>query len=230
MEEKIKKIEAIDLFCGVGGLTYGLQKSGINVIAGIDNDETCRYAYETNNKAPFINADISKYNSNNIRKLYSKNAVKVLVGCAPCQPFSSHTFKNKIKARDDRWDLLTYFGKIIDKTLPEIVSMENVRGIVKTDVFEMFLDILKKNSYYVNYKIVYAPDYGAPQSRSRLILLASRLGEIKIPESTHTRDTYITVKDTIKKLQSVRVGQTSKNDPLHKVKNLSEINFKRIKQ
>ena len=230
MEEKIKKIESIDLFCGIGGLTYGLQKSGINVIAGIDNDETCRYAYETNNKSPFINADIAKYSSNNIKKLYSKNAVKVLVGCAPCQPFSSHTFKNKSKVRDNRWDLLTYFGKIIDKTLPEIVSMENVRGIVKTDVFRMFLDILEKNNYYVDYKIVYAPDYGAPQSRRRLILLASRLKKIKIPKPTHTKDTYITVKDTIKKLQSIRVGQTSKNDSLHKTKNLSETNLQRIKQ
>ena len=230
MKEKIKKIESIDLFCGIGGLTYGLQKSGINVIAGIDNDETCRYAYETNNKLPFINADIVEYSPNDIKKLYSKNAVKVLVGCAPCQPFSSHTFKNKSKVHDNRWDLLTYFGKIIDKTLPEIVSMENVRGIVKTDVFRKFLNVLEKNNYYVDYKVVHIPDYGAPQNRNRLILLASRLEEIKIPEPTHTKDTYITVRNIIKKLQPIKVGQTSKNDSLHKAKNLSETNLHRIKQ
>ncbi|MFZ2970545.1 MAG: DNA (cytosine-5-)-methyltransferase [Minisyncoccia bacterium] len=224
------KIESIDLFCGIGGLTYGLQKSGINVIAGIDNDETCRYAYETNNRIPFINADIKEYGSDEIKKLYSKNSVKVLVGCAPCQPFSSHSFKNKNKGCDARWDLLSYFAKIIEDTLPEIVSMENVRGIVKTDIFKMFLGVLKKNNYHIDYKVVYLPDYGAPQNRSRLILLASRLGEIKIPQPTHTKNTYVTVRDIIKKLQPLRVGQTSKNDLLHKAKNLSETNLQRIKQ
>lgn len=224
------KIQAVDLFCGVGGLTYGLQKSGIDVIAGIDNDETCRYAYETNNRSPFINADITQYNSNNIKKLYKKGAARVLVGCAPCQPFSSHSFKNKKKTCDTRWDLLSYFGKIVNDTHPEIVSMENVRGIVKEDVFKLFLGVLKKNNYYIDYKVVYTPDYGAPQNRSRLILLASRLGKIKIPKPTHTKNTYVTVRDIIKKLQPIKVGQTSKSDLLHKAKNLSEINLQRIKQ
>jgi len=224
------KIESIDLFCGIGGLTYGLQKSGINVIAGIDNDETCRYAYETNNKSLFINADITQYNSDEIKKLYSKNAVKILVGCAPCQPFSSHTFKNKSKVCDTRWYLLNYFGKIVDGILPEIVSMENVRGIVKTNIFKRFLNILEKNKYYIDYRIVYVPDYGAPQNRIRLILLASRLGEIKLPKSTNTKSTYVTVRDTIKKLRPIKAGQTAKNDPLHKTKNLSETNLQRIKQ
>lgn len=225
-----KKIEAIDLFSGIGGLTYGLNKVGIHVLAGFDNDESCSIAYKKNNNAKFICADISDYNFSNLKKLYSKDSVKVLVGCAPCQPFSSHTFKMRGKIKDDRWDLLNHFVRAIQVIRPDIVSMENVRGIVKTDVFKMFLDILEKNNYYVDYKIVYAPDYGVPQSRRRLILLASRLKEIKIPKPTHTKDTYITVKDTIKKLQSIRVGQTSKNDPLHKTKNLSETNLLRIKQ
>jgi len=224
------KIQAIDLFCGVGGLTYGLQKSGINVIAGIDNDETCRYAYEINNKSPFINADITQYSPNEVKKLYSNNSVKILVGCAPCQPFSSYTFKNKNKVYDTRWDLLTYFGKIIDEILPEIISMENVRGIVRTDVFKIFLGILEKNNYNVDYKVVYAPDYGVPQNRSRLILLASRLGEINLLKPTHTKSIYVTVRDTIKKLRSIKAGQTAKDDLLHKAKNLSETNLRRIKQ
>ncbi|MCK5413100.1 MAG: DNA (cytosine-5-)-methyltransferase [Candidatus Pacebacteria bacterium] len=224
------KIESVDLFCGIGGLTYGLQKSGINVIAGVDNDKTCKFAYERNNKAPFINADIKQFNSEKIKKLYSKDAAKVLVGCAPCQPFSSHTYKNKSKSCDSRWDLLTYFGKIINETLPDVISMENVRGIVKTDIFKMFLSVLEKNNYHVDYKIVYIPDYGAPQNRSRLILLASKLGEIQIPKPTHTKDKYITVRDVIKNLQPIKAGQVSKNDSLHKAKNLLDINLQRIKQ
>ena len=224
------QIQAIDLFCGIGGLSYGLQEAGINVIAGLDNDETCRYAYEKNNKIPFISADITHYNSDKIKKLYSKNAIKILVGCAPCQPFSSNTFKNRNKAQDIRWNLLAYFGKIIERTLPEVVSMENVRGIAKTDVFKNFLKILNKNNYYIDYQIIYVPNYGVPQNRSRLILLASRLGEIKIPDPMFTKKTYRTVKDTIGKLQPIKAGQTSSQDALHKAKNLSELNLQRIQQ
>jgi DNA (cytosine-5)-methyltransferase 1 len=227
---KTTKIETIDLFCGAGGLTYGLQKSGLKVIAGIDNEETCRHAFENNNKSKFISADLTQYGSNDIKKLYSSDSIKVLVGCAPCQPFSSHSFKNKDKENDTRWNLLLHFGKLIEDMQPEIVSMENVRGIVKTDIFKTFVDILKKNDYQVDYKVVYAPDYGAPQNRSRLILLASRLGKIKIPSPTHTKENYVKVKDIIKNLQPIRVGQKSKNDPLHKAKRLSDTNLKRIKQ
>lgn len=230
--KKTKKIEAVDLFCGIGGLTYGLQKAGIKVVAGIDNDNTCQYAYEKNNNSSFVNADIKEYRSEELNKLYSNDAIKVLVGCAPCQPFSSHAFKNKKKkeACDSRWDLLVYYGKIVEETLPDVVSMENVRGIVRTDVFKKFLDVLEKNDYYIDYKVVYAPDYGAPQNRNRLILLASRLGEIKVPEPTHSKDNYITVEDTIKKMQPLKAGQSSKTDPLHRAKNISEINRQRIKQ
>lgn len=223
-----EKIEAVDLFCGVGGLTYGLRQAGIDVVAGIDNDETCRYAYETNNEAEFINADITQYSSKEVAKLYAREKTRVLVGCAPCQPFSSHTFKNK--KHDTRWDLLLYFGKFIDEILPEIVSMENVRGIVKTSVFHQFLGVLKKHHYYVDYNIVYTPDYGVPQNRYRLVLLASRLGPIKLPNPTHTKDTYATVGQTIAHLPPIKAGETLEADPLHKARNLTEINMQRIQQ
>jgi DNA (cytosine-5)-methyltransferase 1 len=224
------KTQAVDLFCGIGGLTYGLQKSGITVVAGIDNDETCKYAYEKNNRSSFVSADITRYGADKIKKLYNDGVIKILVGCAPCQPFSSHSFKNKSDIHDDRWDLLSYFGKIVSEMLPEIVSMENVRGITKTDVFKNFVSVLDKNGYQVDYKVVYVPNYGAPQNRSRLILLASRLGKIEVPKPTHHKGGYVVVKDVIKKLEPIKVGQTSKKDPLHKAKNLSEINLQRIKQ
>lgn len=229
MKNKVK-IESVDLFCGIGGLTYGLQKSGITVVAGIDNDETCRYSFEKNNKTRFVNADLTKYKTSEISKMYSKDAIKVLVGCAPCQPFSSHTFKNKEKKKDERVDLLLNFGEIVKDILPDIVSMENVRGIMKTNVFKTFVDILEKNGYQVDYKVLYLPDYGAPQNRSRLVLLASRIGKIEIPKPTHTKDNYVTVKDIIKDLPPLKAGEQSLKDLLHKAKNLSDLNIKRIKQ
>mgnify|MGYP001617512761 CR=1 FL=1 len=89
-----QNIVAVDLFCGIGGLTHGLMKEGLDVVAGIDFDPTCKFAYEKNNKAKFINKSITEVSSNSIRKLYPKGAIKVLVGCAPCQPFSSYNRKN----------------------------------------------------------------------------------------------------------------------------------------
>ncbi len=227
--QKNNKIEAVDLFCGVGGLTYGLQKAGIKVAAGIDNDSTCKYAFEKNNDTKFIDADLTEYNTENVAKLYSQNAIKVLVGCAPCQPFSLHTTKNKDRQNDERWGLLRHFGELIQEILPAIVSMENVRGIVNTDVFEDFTNTLKERNYHIDYKIVNASDYGAPQSRHRLILLASQLGEIKIPAASHNKEYYRTVRDTIGNLERLQAGGRSTTDPLHTARKLADINIERIK-
>ena len=225
-----KKIEVIDLFSGVGGLTYGLRKSGLSVLAGVDNGNSCAYAYEKNNKARFISADISKFDFKELNRIYSKDSIRVLVGCAPCQPFSSHAFKLRKGASDARWNLLDHFIRGITVVKPDIVSMENVRGVTKTDVFKKFVFALKRLGYKVDWKVVYAPNYGVPQNRSRLILLASRLGEISIPKETHTKDNYVTVGDIIRELPKLEAGEISKQDQLHQAKKLEPINKKRILQ
>ncbi|MFC1590270.1 DNA cytosine methyltransferase [Candidatus Omnitrophota bacterium] len=104
MANRKKKISvvAVDLFCGIGGLTHGLKKSGIEVVAGIDVDERCGFAFEKNNKALFINKSIKDVSSREIVKLYPNDCVKVLVGCAPCQPFSKHTQKAKDREKKGR--------------------------------------------------------------------------------------------------------------------------------
>lgn len=224
------KIEAVDLFCGIGGLTYGLKQAKIQVLAGLDNDETCEATYEKNNNAQFISADISQYDFKQMSDLFSNKSAKVLVGCAPCQPFSSHTFKSKNKEGDERWNLITHFVRAIDALKPDVISMENVRGLTVTDVFKDFIDQVEKRGYKVDYKVVYCPDYGIPQNRSRLVLLGSKLGEINIPEPTHTKDNYVSVKNVLKGLPKIRAGEESKEDKLHKAKNLSVTNVRRIKQ
>jgi len=230
MANKHKKIEVIDLFSGIGGLTYGLRQSGLSVLAGVDNDESCAYAYEKNNGAKFISADISKFDFRVLNKIYSKDSIKVLVGCAPCQPFSSHAFKLRKDASDARWNLLDHFIRGIKVVKPDIVSMENVRGVTKTDVFKNFERKLKKMGYKVDWKVVYAPNYGVPQNRSRLILLASKLGDISVPKETHTKDKYVTVGEIIRELPKLEAGAVSETDQLHQSKRLDPINQKRIKQ
>ena len=86
-------ISAVDLFCGVGGLTHGLQLSGIPVVAGLDVEHSCQYAYEQNNNARFILRDITQVTGEELNNYFLPNTTKVLVGCAPCQPFSTYSLR-----------------------------------------------------------------------------------------------------------------------------------------
>lgn len=219
-------INAVDLFCGVGGLTRGVANTGINVIAGIDLDVDCKYAYTANNKSDFIHASVSEIDSNVILNLYPKNGVKILMGCAPCQPFSTYNNKKgKIKHKD--WFLLDSFAEHIKKIQPDIVSMENVPSLEKEEIFQSFINTLEKNNYFVSYKVVNAADYGVPQRRKRLLLLASKYGEIKLIEPTH-KNNQITVREAIGDLIEIEAGEIDKNDILHTASKLSDLNLERI--
>lgn len=229
-------IQVVDLFCGVGGLTRGIINAGIPVIAGFDNDATCQFAYEYNNNARFFVEDIKDVSGEQINALYAPGVTRVLVGCAPCQPFSSMASKyrkgdeeRKKYEQDVKWNLLTQFGRIIGESLPDIVSMENVPKIQETDVFKQFLKKLQDNGYEVDYKTVYCPKYGIPQNRRRTVLLASRLGTIKIIPETHEKDKYPTVRQYIENLPPVNAGETCVNDLLHRTARLSELNLRRIR-
>jgi DNA (cytosine-5)-methyltransferase 1 len=232
--ESYKKNEllvvAVDLFCGVGGLTYGLNKSGIKVVAGIDINERCKFAFEKNNGGLFINKSIKDISSKEILKLYPPKSLKVLVGCAPCQPFSKHTQKEKDRETKDDWGLLYHFFKLIKEVEPIVVSMENVPQITKHKVFSDFVEGLTSIKYSVDWQNVYCPDYGIPQNRKRLVLLASKIGEIKLIAPTHRPENYKTVKMAIGNLEPIEAGTSSKKDSLHKSAALSKVNLKRIKE
>lgn len=229
-------IQVIDLFCGVGGLTRGIIDAGIPVIAGFDNDPTCQYAYEHNNNARFFVEDITNVTGEQINGLYTPGVLRVLVGCAPCQPFSSMASKyrkgdeeRKKYEQDAKWNLLTQFGRIISESLPDIVSMENVPKIQETDVFKRFLKTLDDSGYQVDFKTVYCPKYGIPQNRRRTVLLASRRGTIRIIPETHARGEYPTVRQYIEGLPHVAAGESCAADPLHKTATLSDLNLRRIR-
>lgn len=224
------KLVAIDLFCGIGGLTHGLQQVGIKVVAGIDFDTSCKYAYEANNNSQFIGKDISEVTGKELNKLYPKGAIKILVGCAPCQTFSQHTLKNKDRDNDERWGLLYQFLRLIRESKPDYVSMENVPQLRKYDVFQDFVKGLIKEKYFVTYSVVNCQRYGIPQRRRRLVLLATKEKAIElIPETNKPKD-YLTIKDVIGHLPRIKDGEIHKNDRLHRSWKLSPINKKRIKQ
>lgn len=225
-------IKVVDLFCGAGGLTHGLQKAGLNVVAGYDIDATCRYAYEKNNEALFVQKSVTDLDDSEILKHFNGADIRVLAGCAPCQPFSSYTNSARQgvqRSEDKRWSLLYSFAKQIAISNPDIVTMENVPLLVKHKVFLDFVETLKSVNYYVWYGVVYCPDYGMAQSRSRLVLLASKLGKIELLPPTHDKSNYKTLKDVIGDLPAIRAGETYTSDPLHSSPSLSDVNLKRIK-
>jgi DNA (cytosine-5)-methyltransferase 1 len=217
----------VDLFCGAGGLSHGFKQEGFEIVGGFDTDEACRYAFESNNHAPFIRRDVAKLKPDDVNALFIPGKARVLVGCAPCQPFSTYNQKND----DPKWQLLSRFGTLIEKARPDVVSMENVPRLLafrEGAVFKKFVEKLHKADYHVAWGILFGPDFGLAQTRSRLVLLASRLGAIALPTPTHDVDNYRTVRDEIGGLPSLSHGEADDVDPLHCASRLSEVNARRI--
>ncbi|HBM2908074.1 TPA: DNA cytosine methyltransferase [Klebsiella michiganensis] len=229
MEGNVSKICAIDLFCGAGGLTHGLLQAGIEVIAGIDLDPDCQWAYEKNNNAQYINTDISDVSGADLLRLWPEGCIRVLAGCAPCQPFSSYR-KGKIESKDGKWKLLNEFGRLVSETRPEVVTMENVPRLISHRVFKKFTSDLKKQGYQVWHGVVNCQEYGVPQRRQRLVLLASLLDKIEMIEPTYDQHSYLTVRDVLSDLPALEAGQIDNDDPLHVTQALSPLNLERIKQ
>jgi DNA (cytosine-5)-methyltransferase 1 len=223
------RITAVDLFCGAGGLTRGLLDAGIKVVAGYDIDEICQYAYEQNNKpAIFKSKSVADVTGAELLRFYPKNNWRVLVGCAPCTPFSKYT-QGLDAASHEKWGLLYHFGRLISETKPDVVSMENVPQLQRHRVYDDFAATLKKLGYHVSTTEVYCPDYGIAQNRQRLVLVASRLGPISLIPPTHSAKQYPTVKSAISGLPRIKAGRGCAIDPLHRSSGLSETNLKRIK-
>lgn len=227
--KKHKEYVVIDLFCGIGGLTCGLKQAGLNVVAGIDSDKSCEFAYVKNNKADFICADISTFDFKSISKYYDSATVKILVGCAPCQTFSKQTNKYKNRTQDKKWNLLSSFSKAIEELAPDVISMENVPELSNFEVFDNFCKTLDSLKYKYSHKIVDCSKYGLPQKRKRLVLLASKYDNISLIHEDSIKK-HKCVRDTIGMLPPLRNGETHPQDPLHKCSSLTELNLKRIRQ
>lgn len=227
MARKTREIAAVDLFCGVGGLTHGLERAGIDVRLGVDIDPECRYAFEANNKARFLERSVEAIEAHELERALKGAGIRLLAGCAPCQPFSTYRQKTT-KPKDDRWTLLRHFSRRIVEIEPELVTMENVPGLAKQAVFREFVRVLDRAGYSVSTTLVDCAQYGVPQDRRRLVVLASRLGAIEMLSPKTLRCRRRSVLQAIGSLPQVRAGQTCKADPLHCAAGLASINRKRI--
>lgn len=222
-------IGAVDLFCGIGGLTYGLRTSGIDVVAGYDLDDSCKYAYEANNgEGTFVCKNVSEVTGDEINERLKDFDIKVLVGCAPCQPFSTHRKDKKHRERHKDWGLLAQFGRLAEEVMPDYISMENVPELVKESIFTDFVETLERLGYTVAYSVVKTEEYGVPQRRRRLLLLASKKGAISLIGPTNDEEHVITVRDAIGKLPAVKAGGVCEGDPLQTASILTKVNLQRI--
>ena len=230
--KKVKgiKITAVDMFCGAGGMTNGLRRAGIDVVAGFDIDDGCRYAYEQNNRpARFVHADIAKVRADTIQSHWSRSSyvsMRLLVGCPPCQPFSSaNTSKKKC---DPRRGLMEHFTKLAIETLPDFIALEEVPLVKSSYEYEMLKTRLAVfGGYKIWDGIVDCSQYGVPQSRKRLVMLAGRNMPVKM--ITPTRRKPMTVSQAIGNMSDIKAGEVCGWDRYHKSARLSDTNMRRIR-
>lgn len=243
LSSKLPPIRVYDFFSGCGGTSAGFRQAGIGHALAIDS---CPDAISTFQKnfpgVPIINEHIEAIEPDRIKAYFSESPeIKLFCGCAPCQPFTKQkTNTKKDISTDERRNLLTYFANIVFACLPELIFVENVPGLQKVAIrhggpFSSFVNQLKNNGYSVSFGVIAAQDYGAAQVRRRLVLAASRLGEIALPEPTHgpkKSNAYITVRDVIGKFPPVEHGTEHpdrRKYPNHRAAKLSALNLERIR-
>jgi len=220
-----QKPVVVDLFCGAGGLSYGMQSAGFEISTGVDLDPSCRFALEANTNANFVCDDVTNVTSDQLNDWFGDATTRVLAGCAPCQPFS--TYSQSRKSKDERWNLLLEFLRLAIDVKPEIVTMENVAGLAKQEVWKTFVKDLVDDGYWISWRVVKCEKFGVPQNRRRLVLVGSRIGPIQLDDPEDYQ--LVTVQEAIGDLPRIAAGETHPDDILHTSSGLSETNLKRIR-
>jgi DNA (cytosine-5)-methyltransferase 1 len=218
----------VDLFCGAGALSHGFLQEGFAIACGYDLNEACRYPFEENNRARFVRRNVTEIDPREIDARFAPELPKVLIGCAPCQPYSRYS-----RGRSDpKWLLLAEFARLAVAVAPDIVTMENVPQLVRFNggkTYREFVTTLERAGYAVQRKIVNCADFGVPQSRSRLVVICSKHGEPQLPEPTHAPRDHTTVGDVIGSLPALDAGCADAADPLHRASIMAPLNLRRIR-
>lgn len=173
----------VDLFCGAGGLSIGFEQNGFKVLFANDIDDDASNTYQYNHKnVPFICSDISKISKQEIIRLTNQKKVNVLMAGIPCQSFSMSGYrirKGIDNSSDPRHFLYREFFRIVDILKPDVILIENVKGILSSHGGEILKDIIfsiDEREYFSGYKLLNAYDYGVPQTRERVFIIGSRIG------------------------------------------------------
>ncbi|MEQ6119055.1 DNA cytosine methyltransferase [Reichenbachiella sp. MALMAid0571] len=207
------ELYSIDIFSGVGGLTEGMHQADFKTELAFEIDELASNAYQLNHTdTTVITKDIRKVSITEIKRKMNGKTIHLLAGCPPCQGFSSIRRLNRVTpVDDDRNNLIMEYVRLVRALKPYTIMMENVPGLVEYDLFKKAIKILTEElNYKIDFKVVNVKDYGVPQSRRRLVLVGSRLGELKVAEPSNEKRS---VRDVIGKLPKPE----NSNDPLHKI-------------
>ena len=237
----MSKAYAIDLFAGGGGLAVGLKRAGFDVVGAVEIEKNAIATYKANHpEVTVIEKDIRDVRGKHLKKLSPTGSVDLLAGCPPCQGFSSLTAKYKRK--DPRNELIREMGRLVKEIMPTAIMMENVPGLAQKGnaLFEEFCENLEDLGYEYDHDVLQVANYGVPQSRRRLVLIAGKNLKIDIPPATHSRtkinglSKWKTVAETIKNMPKpitlieVKTDGEPKDFNWHVVRSLSPANVKRI--
>lgn len=227
-------MKAVDFFCSIGGVSLGFKQAGIEVLGGIDIDNSCKETYEKNIKAKFMNADVSNLNKKEVGKFFgirrNQNDL-IFVGCSPCQ-YYSNIKTDKTKSSKTRL-LLADFQEFVDYYRPGYIFIENVPGLDSKPESPLgkFKTFLKESGYEFDDDVLNAKYFGVPQNRRRYVLVASRVKRnIKLP--IQIKKDLITVKEAIgdySKYPIINAGYKDITPFIHSSAKLSDVNLKRIK-
>ncbi|HEY9210476.1 MAG TPA: DNA cytosine methyltransferase [Methylotenera sp.] len=199
-------MQAIDLFSGAGGMSTGAEMAGISVNYAVELDKFAAQTFAFNHKATkLFNTDIRTITSKNFEPL-DKNESKIIFGGPPCQGFSTSNQKNRNLNNPNNW-LYKEYIRLVDEVRPDWVVFENVKGLIETEN-GYFLDAVlmefKKLGYTTSHFVLNSVNYGVPQKRNRLFILASLHGvEVSEPISYQSN---ITVREAIEDLPDIENG------------------------
>lgn len=191
--EKSNKLQltAVDLFSGCGGLTTGLKIAGFKVLAAVEADQTVAEIYRKNHRSTLMfQRDITELTPTVLMQAVEllPGKLDLLAGCPPCQGFSSLRTRNGASRNNDRRNALVHqivrFAKILK---PKAIMLENVPRLLTHSSFKEVQSALRKLGYRVESRIENASDFGVPQRRKRLIMLATRNFSPRFAERNQNR-------------------------------------------